>query len=61
MELLGALDLEKFPPLKFEKFDLTFDNGRAKDNYPMDVYLYYGKGNFEMKKFSIQKKITSVG
>jgi len=32
---------------KFEKFDLTFDNGRAKDNYPMDVYLYYGKGNFE--------------
>jgi hypothetical protein len=26
---------------------LTFDNGRSKDNYPMDVYLYYGAGTYE--------------
>ncbi len=32
---------------KYEKYDLTFDNGRKKDNYPMDVYFYYGKGTFE--------------
>ena len=32
---------------KFEKYDLTFDNGRKKDNHPMDVYLYYGTSTFE--------------
>ena len=32
---------------KFAKYDLTFDNGRRSDNHPMDVYLYYGEGNFE--------------
>ncbi len=31
----------------FAKFDLTYDNGRSKDNNPMDVYLYYGLGTFE--------------
>ena len=31
----------------FNKFELTFDNGRSKDNYPMDVYLYYGAGTYE--------------
>lgn len=31
----------------YQKFDLTFDNGRKKDNYPMDVYFYYGPGQFE--------------
>ena len=32
---------------KFAKYDLTFDNGRRSDNHPMDVYLYYGEGNFD--------------
>ena len=32
---------------KFAKYDLTFDNGRSSDNHPMDVYLYYGQGNFD--------------
>ena len=32
---------------KFAKYDLTFDNGRSSDNHPMDVYLYYGDGNFD--------------
>ena len=32
---------------KFVKYDLTFDNGRKKDNHPMDVYLYYGTSTFE--------------
>ena len=32
---------------KFAKYDLTFDNGRSSDNHPMDVYLYYGEGNFD--------------
>ena len=31
----------------FAKYDLTFDNGRKKDNHPMDVYLYYGTSTFE--------------
>jgi hypothetical protein len=31
----------------FVKYDLTYDNGRSKDNNPMDVYLYYGSGTFE--------------
>tara|TARA_X000000368_G_scaffold415776_1_gene408227 strand:+ start:81 stop:1493 length:1413 start_codon:yes stop_codon:yes gene_type:complete len=31
----------------YEKYDLTYDNKRKKDPYPMDVYYYYGKGNFE--------------
>lgn len=32
----------------FANFDLTFDNKRKGDKqYPMDVYFYYGPGNFE--------------
>ena len=31
----------------FAKYDLTFDNGRKKDNHPMDVYLYYGTSTYE--------------
>ena len=32
----------------YEKYDLVFDNKRKGDKqYPMDVYYYYGKGNFE--------------
>lgn len=31
----------------FVKYDLTFDNGRKGDSHPMDVYVYYGTGNFE--------------
>tara|TARA_B100001113_G_scaffold73619_1_gene57163 strand:- start:156 stop:1568 length:1413 start_codon:yes stop_codon:yes gene_type:complete len=31
----------------FAKYDLTFDNKRKKDPYPMDVYFYYGSGTFQ--------------
>ena len=31
----------------YAKYDLTFDNKRKKDPYPMDVYYYYGSGNFQ--------------
>ena len=31
----------------YEKYDLTFDNKRKKDPYPMDVYFYYGSGIYE--------------
>jgi len=31
----------------YEKYDLTYDNKRKKDPYPMDVYYYYGTGTFE--------------
>ena len=31
----------------FAKYDLTFDNKRKKDPYPMDVYFYYGTGTFQ--------------
>ena len=31
----------------YEKYDLTFDNKRKKDPYPMDVYYYYGTGTFQ--------------
>ena len=32
---------------KYEKYDLTFDNKRKGDSYPMDVYFYYGSGTFQ--------------
>ena len=31
----------------YEKYDLTYDNKRKKDPYPMDVYYYYGPGTFQ--------------
>jgi len=31
----------------YEKYDLTFDNKRKGDSYPMDVYYYYGSGTFQ--------------
>ena len=31
----------------YEKYDLTYDNKRKKDPYPMDVYYYYGSGTFQ--------------
>ena len=31
----------------YAKYDLTFDNKRKKDPYPMDVYYYYGSGTFQ--------------
>ena len=31
----------------YAKYDLTFDNKRKKDSYPMDVYFYYGSGTFQ--------------
>ena len=50
MKLLNdipAVERKKNEKAKFEKYDLTFDNGRKKDNHPMDVYLYYGTSTFE--------------
>ena len=50
MKLLNdipAVERKKNEKAKFEKYDLTFDNGRQKDSHPMDVYLYYGKSTFE--------------
>jgi len=32
---------------KYEKYDLTFDNKRKGDSYPMDVYYYYGSGTYQ--------------
>ena len=31
----------------YEKYELTYDNKRKKDTYPMDVYYYYGSGTFQ--------------
>ena len=31
----------------FQGYSLTYDNGRRKDNTPMDVYLNYGSGQHE--------------
>ena len=50
MKLLNdipAVERKKNEKAKFVKYDLTFDNGRKKDNHPMDVYLYYGTSTFE--------------
>ena len=50
MKLLNdipAVERKKNEKAKFEKYDLTFDNGRQKDSHPMDVYLYYGTSTFE--------------
>ena len=32
---------------RYVKYDLTFDNKRKDNPYPMDVYFYYGSGTFE--------------
>ena len=51
MKLLNAdsaQERKKNEKAKYEKYDLVFDNKRKGDKqYPMDVYYYYGKGNFE--------------
>ena len=51
MKLLNAdspQDRKKNEKAKYEKYDLVFDNKRKGDKqYPMDVYYYYGSGNFE--------------
>ena len=47
MNDIPAADRKKNEKAHFEKYELTFDNGRKKDSHPMDVYLYYGPGKFE--------------
>ena len=43
----NAATRKKNEKAHYEKYDLTFDNKRKKDPYPMDVYYYYGTGTFE--------------
>ena len=50
MKLLNsdsAQERKKNEKAHYEKYDLTYDNKRKKDPYPMDVYYYYGTGTFE--------------
>ena len=50
MKLLNADDAatrKENEKAHYAKYDLTFDNKRKKDSYPMDVYYYYGNGNFQ--------------
>jgi len=50
MKLLNAdsaTERKKNEKARFVKYDLKFDNKRKDNPYPMDVYFYYGTGNFE--------------
>ena len=50
MKLLNAdtpQERKKNEQARYAKYDLTFDNKRKDNPYPMDVYFYYGSGNFE--------------
>ena len=37
----------------YEKYDLTFDNKRKKDPYPMDVYCYFDKSSKLWRKWDV--------